>query len=234
MARCIPTVFWRLAARTGLGGCGLLLTGCAAVAGVGAAIAAGLLTGLFLGRVQASFDATARSYGYTDAGSTQFVFNQPHNSNIALTHFLGRLPGFYFVLIDLDDKAILQSQNREPVLYATDVEIDFQTFPPTFTGTIREIDGDAQFPISEVYPEIESINLDVINGEAAGQYDVVLTATLLGVGGEELEYGLVWHARLSSSGLALEGDVEIVRVLTTADGEEIRIEGSGSLSTDKQ
>ena len=231
--RRVSTGTRRLLARTGLGGCGLLLTGCAAAAGAGAVLAMGLLTGIFLGRVQASFAATAHSYGYTDTGLAQWVFGPSHSSNIEATRFIGRLPGFYFVLINVDGKAVPRSQAQEPVLFTTDVEIDFETFPPTLTGTVTEIEGDQEFPLSEVYPEIGPITMSLSSG-AGGHYDIRITIHARGVEGEELAYSLVWHATLSPSGFSLEGAVDIERVLTTADGTEIVIDGSGSLSTDRQ
>gem|GEM_PF-6469392 len=197
-------------------------------------LALGLLTGIFLGRVQASFAATAHSYGYTDTGLAQWVFGPSHSSNIEVTRFIGRLPGFYFVIINADGKAVPRARAQEPVLFTTDVEIDFGTFPPTLTGTVREIEGDQEFPLAEVYPEIGPITMSLSSGDAGGCYDIRITIHARGVEGEELAYSLVWHATLSPSGFFLEGTVDIERVLTTADGTEIVIEGSGSLSTDRQ
>ncbi|MCK4661014.1 MAG: hypothetical protein KAV82_15945 [Phycisphaerae bacterium] len=227
---------WRLIRKhlppTGLGAGGLLLAGCATMAGVGALLAFGLLWGTFLGRIQASMAATANSYGYADAGSVQWGFGQSHNSNVQLNTFGGRLPGFHCVcFVTPNGKTIPHLQTQEPVFYATDVEINFETNPPTLSGTISEIDGDQQFSLSEIYPELGPVSLSISSNPETGKYDIRITIHARGAEGEELDYSLIWHAQLSTSGLTLEGNVDIERVLTTADGEEIIIEGTGSLTT---
>jgi hypothetical protein len=217
---------------TALGGWGMLLAGCVAVAGLGGGIAAVLLSGFFLGAVQASFAATARSYGFTDRGNAQFVFYQQGNpnSNVDLSRFIGRLPGFHIVIINIDnDKTARDSWQAQPVLYETDVEIHFDTLPATLTGTISEVDGDGQFDLFELYPQIDSPTLSV-TPDGTGGYDVRITVVAHSAEGDLLEYGFVWHARLSSSGLSLEGDVEVVRELTPVEGDPIVIEGAGSLT----
>jgi len=201
---------------------------------MGAGLILYLLIGTFLGRIQATFEQTARSYSYFDAGSAQCVFGRSPTGGFQLNSFLGHLPGFYFVLLDLDGKAVPRLDSQQPTLFGTDVGIDFTTTPYTVTGTISEVDGDGQFPITDVYPEIGPITVNVVDVDGGGRYDLRITVHAVGVDGETLEYSLVWHARLSASGLSLEGDVDIERVLTTADGEEIRIDGSGSLTTTKQ
>lgn len=232
---CVWTVIRGHLAGAGLGGCGLLVAGCAAAAGAAGAVAVILVTGFFLGQIQASFDATAHSYGYSDVGSALLSFNQPHNSNVELTGFTGRLPGFYILILsNSGDKAIRQSKDEATPAFATDVDINFQTLPPTITGTIKEIGGEQEFPLTDAFPEIDPPTVRVTRVDENGGYDVRFGITARGTQGEKLEYALVWHARLNSSGFALDGDIEIDRVLTTADGEEIRIQGDGSLATTKQ
>lgn len=223
----------RVLATSGLGGCGLLLAGCAAAAG----IAAGVLTGIFLGRIQASLAATAHSYGYTDTGSALWGLSGSGNpnSNVDLTHFMGRLPGFHLVVININtDKGITRANAQEPVFFNTDVEIDFETVPPTLTGTIHEVDGEQEFDLLELYPQVGPVSLNVTNIDANGRFDVWVTIEAQTADGDTLEYSLVWHPRLTTGGLSLEGDIDVERVLTTPEGDEFRNEGSGTLSTTKQ
>ena len=224
----VRTAFRGLCGTSGLGAVALWVGGCAAVGAIGAAV----LTGLFLGRMQASLAATAHSYAYSDVGSAQCVFAQPTVGVIQMTHFIGRLPGFFIVVFDGDGKAVPNLQATEPEFYATDVDIDFQTVPPTVTGTVKQIDGTKEFNLFELYPAIESASVTV-DDTGLGTYDVRIGVVALGAEGDRLNYGLTWHAQLSSTGLGLEGDLAVDRVLTRAAGDEITIHGDGSFTTTK-
>jgi hypothetical protein len=218
---------------SGLGACGLLVAGCAAATG----IALGVLTGIFLGRIEASLDATAHSYGYRDTGSALWGVSGSGNpnSNVDLTHFSGRLPGFHLVVININtDKGFMRSLAQEPVFFNTDVEIDFESIPPALTGTIREVDGEQEFDLFDLYPQVGPVSLNVTNIDASGRFDVWVTIEAQTADGDTLEYSLVWHPRLTTGGLSLEGDIDIERVLTTSEGEEFRNEASGTMSTSKQ
>lgn len=229
--RCVSAKLRQALGMVGLGSVGSLVAGCMVVGGAAAALAVFLLTGVFLGAIQASFEATARSYGYTDAGQVQFVFNHPTSSRPQLTSFGGRLPGFYFVVInDVDDKAIPRAQADEPVVFTTDVNINFETSPPTLTGTIREIDGEQVFDLFELFPVVESVSAEVTEGDGEDRWDVRLTIVARGVDEEVLEYSVILHTHLTGGGDILEADVEVQRTLTPAGEEPIVIEGEGELS----
>ena len=221
----------RLAARLGLAGCGLSVAGCVVVGGAAAAAATVLLTGWFVGALQASFAATAHSYAYTDTGSVQFVFAQTTRHSPQLVAYTGRLPGFYFVVIDDDvDKAIPRQANGDRAVFATDVYIDFETSPPTVTGTISEIGGEQVLALTEVFPDIRLTTPQITETDDDGGYDMRLSIEATDADGGELEYALILHARLNSTGNALEATVEVERVFTPVDQDPIVIEGEGQLS----
>ena len=235
LVKYVRTASRRWLAWTGLSGAGLTVAGCGALAAVGGGLVVALLTGAFLGAIQATFAATARSYAFTEVGSVRCVFDEPAGGLIRLTHFIGRLPGFHMVIIDDSAGKILsRSQAAEPIQYATDVDIDFGTDPPTLTGTVTDADGTQQLPVTDLYPHIGPVSLAVSAMDADGNFEVRLAVDAEGAQGEQLTYGLVMRPQLGTAGLTLDGGVAVERVLTTADGQTIQIGGSGSMAADKQ
>jgi len=211
------------------------LAGCAAMAVAGAGAAVYLLTGVFLGRVQASFAATARSYQFEERGDSRVRFGGNPYSNILLTDFQGRLPGFHLVFINIDnDKAISAAQADDAPLYNTDVGIDFEAVPPTLVGTITSEDGSETHTLAELYPTVGPVSVSLSDIDSDGRVSVRFTIEAESAEGDQLEYSLIWHAQLGSAGVSLDGDVEIERVLTTQAGEEISVTGTGSMNTVKQ
>lgn len=230
--RCFGTVFRTFLPHVGTGGCGLLPTGCAVLGGAAAAAGAALLTGLFLGSIQATFAATARSYAFTDVGSVQLVFESPHRRTTDLVRFSGRLPGFHFVIIT-DRSKVIRTAQTEEVVFETDVEIDFEASPPTITGTVRQRGGPQEFTLDELYPDI-TLTQEVSGADDSGRREVTLTIVGRGPGGEELEYTLVLQTRLTTGGDFLAGPVEVTRNFTAPGVEPLVIEGSGELDARKQ
>ena len=225
------TLLRRLFLPTGLGGCSLWLSGCVVLGGVAAGAAAALLTGVFLGSIQASFAATARSYAFTDVGHVQMAFNSPNRHTTNLVRFNGRLPGFHFVIVTNRDKAVRAAAEDE-VVFETDVAIDFASSPPTISGTIREEGGSQRFAIEELYPNV-TVTQDVGRADDEGRREVTVTIVGRGPDGEELEYTLVLRAHLTSSGNFLDGPVEVTRDFSAPGVEPLAIEGSGELDTRK-
>jgi len=233
--RCFTGWSRRVAVWCGVGGWLPLLAGCVVLSGFAAGAAVFLLTGVFLGSIQASFAATARSYEFTDTGPVQFVFNQPRERDASLVRLIGRLPGFYVVIVDDDlGKVVPRAQDQESPLFTTDVDIDFSTVPPTITGTIREVDGDQEFALEELFPSFESVAVETVQGRQDNEYEVRLTIVAQGPGGEELEYSLVLSISLTASGAFVDGEVDVERVWRAPDGEDVVIEGNGSVATVKQ
>lgn len=210
------------------------LAGCGAMAVAGAGVAFGLLTGAFLGRVQATFAATARSYQFSERGNSQVRFGGNPYSNILLTNFQGRLPGFHVVLINIHGKAMTAAQAEGAPDYNTDVGIDFQTVPPTLVGTITSADGSETHTLAELYPTVGPVSVSLSDIDSDGRVSVRFTIEAENAGGDHLEYSLIWHAQLDAAGVSLSGDVDIERVLTTQNGEEIVLTGTGSMDTVKQ
>lgn len=228
------TLARRLVTPAGLGGGGLLIGGCVAAAGVGAAVAVGLLTGLFLSRIQASFAATAHSYRYSEAGDAWLQFDAPHGQPPSFVGFAGRLPGFHLVIIDLDDKGMVRAQEDGPVIFETEVTIDLGQSPPAITGTIRERGGSQTFAFEELYPEVTDVSLTVGDPDARGRYRLELNIEALTADGETLDYSLIMRVRVSGDGTELSGSVEVERVVTPAGEEPIVVEGTGEVEGDQQ
>ncbi len=210
------------------------LAGCAALAGVGAGAAAGLLAGVFLGRVQATFAATARSYQFSERGDSRVRFGGNPYSNILLTNFQGRLPGFHLVFININTKGMSAAQADDAPLYNTDVGIDFDTVPPSLVGTITSEDGSETYSLAELYPTVGPVSVSLSGIDSDGRVSIRFTIEAENADGDYLEYSLTWHAQLSAAGVSLDGDVDIERVLTTQAGEEIVVTGTGSMNTVKQ
>ena len=229
---CLGMALARFLPYGGLGGCGLLPTGCAVLAGAAVAAGAALLTGLFLGSIQATFAATARSYAFTDFGNVQLVFESPHRRTTDLVRFSGRLPGFHFVIITDRNKGIRAAQ-AEDVVFETDVEIDFEASPPTITGSVKQSGGPQEFTLDELYPDI-TVTQEVSGADDSGRREVTLTIVGRGPDGEELDYALVLQTRLTTSGNYLDGPVQVTRNFTAPGVEPLVIEGSGELDTRKQ
>jgi len=215
------------------GGPGLSVTGCAVVGGAAVAAGAAILTGFFLGRLQASFAATARSYGYTDSGNVRFTFAPLPTGRISLVHFNGRLPGFHFAVVTNRGKLPVTAQADE-VLYETDVEVDFGTAPPTITGTVRERGGGEEFDLLELYPEITVSIPQIGDADAGGHREMSLSIIARGAGGEELDYRLVLDLDLSDDGDGLTAGVSVHREYRAPDEPILIILGSGDLEAEKE
>lgn len=225
----------RLWTRLGLGGGGLwVLGGCAAAAGVAGAIAVGLLTGLFLTRLQASFAATQRSYAFTETGLADLSFvSPPGNPNSNILEFTGRLPGFHIVIVDIDvdDKAMPRSQAEESELFDTEVTIDpFTT--PALTGTITPRNGGESMDLFDLY-DIQDVNLVVREPDDEGRYRIEINILADTAEGGELDYTMLMRAGLSPDGSELEGELDVERIETLSDGTRIEINGDGVVEADK-
>ncbi len=213
----------------------MTLAGCVALAGVAGGVFASLLTGLFLTSIQASFAATAHSYGYTDAGNAQFLFHDPGSNSPDLLTMSGRLPGFHMVFINVNDKGMLAAQEDEAQVFETDAEITFGTSAPRITGTVRERGGQrAEFPLEELYPEIASPTLTITPGPGQGRYQIRVDIQATSAEGDDLDYGLAMNVRVSADGFALDGDVEVDRVLTPRGGSRLTNTGTGEVEGRKQ
>ncbi|HUU84384.1 MAG TPA: hypothetical protein VM243_12845 [Phycisphaerae bacterium] len=209
----------------------MILAGC--VVAAGAAVA--LLTGIFLGRIQASFAATARSYAFTDVGTAQLVFSPPQAGRTTFLGFNGRLPGFHFVLLNLaSGKGMVAGQDQEEVLFETDVEIDFSRSLPTIFGTVRQVDGPQEFDLGELY-NVTSIVPWLTDPDEDGNRELVITilADSLADGGV-LKYKLTLRTRLDGSGDILTGSVLVTRELTIDDEEIVINSDAGSLDLEKE
>jgi len=215
------------------GGPGLTVTGCVVVGGAAVAAGVAILTGFFLGRLQASFAATARSYGYTDSGNVQFTFAPLPTGRISLVHFGGRLPGFHFAVVTNRGKLPVTAQGDE-VLYETDVEVDFGTAPPTITGTVRERGGGEEFDLLELYPEITVSIPQISDADSSGHRELSLSIIARGAGGEELDYRLVMGLDLSGDGDRLTAGVSVHREYRAPEEPVLIILGSGDLEAEKE
>ncbi|MHC4063813.1 MAG: hypothetical protein ACYSUI_04855 [Planctomycetota bacterium] len=233
-ARPLAATLRRFLPRTALSGGGLFLTGCAILGGAAATVGVAVLTGLFLGSIQATFAATARSYGYTDSGSVQALFNSPGGGVTGLARFSGRLPGFHFAIVTDRDKGIRAAQTEE-VLFETDVEINFfADSSPTISGTVRRRGGAQEFTLAQLYPEITTLSQQVSEADLNGRREVTLTIVGRGPEGEQIEYTLVWQTSLTGAGHVLDGPVEVTRIYTAPGEEQLVIEGRGELDARRQ
>ncbi len=210
----------------------LLLAGCGAVVSVGALAAAAILTGLFLGSLQASLNATARSYALADSGPVQFNFGQPQQSQPILLNFTGRLPAFHIVFIDIDDKSLVRSQSSAAIEYETDVQLDFSSNPPAISGTVRERGGDQQFDILELYPNL-SVAIGPLERDVYGRWNIALQFTGDASNGTQLDYRITMRADLSQDGRGLTGHVTVRRVIRVDGVETDVIEGNGMVDAEK-
>ncbi len=218
----------------GLGTPGLLLGGCILFTPVGAAIAVALLTGIFIGSIATTFVTTPLLLGYVDTGSVQLEFSEPHDGRTTFLRYQGRLPGFHFAIISTSPGKATVAAQGQGSSFETDVEIDFSVSPTAITGTIREVGGDGEFDLQELY-RVTSITPSLTDPDEGGNRTLVLTilADSLTDGGE-LEYALTLQTDLNRAGDSLVGTVQVTRELTIGD-EVIVIESeTGSLEMTKE
>lgn len=208
----------------GLTGAGLALAGCAAAAGFGAA----LLTGLFIGRLATSLQATAHSYEYSDTGNVGMQFGSPAPGAVSLNRFFGRLPGFHIVFIHLKQGTTLQGE-EEAIVYDTDVNIDFTTSPPTLSGAAVPRDGGESLPLEELYPQVAQLRAEIGEPDAEGTRRLALILDGRNPSGDEIEYTLIFNVGFNAATGVVTGSVEIERSFTPVDGEPVIITGSGTL-----
>ncbi|MCP4250862.1 MAG: hypothetical protein GY778_27810 [bacterium] len=210
----------------------ILVAGCAVVVAtaVGAAVVA--LTGLFLGSIQATFAATARSYAFTDTGPVQLMFSPPEVTQVSLVRYQGRLPGFHLAIITAAEKDRPRAQADE-IVFETDVNIDFEATPPTITGTIQERDGGEPVDLRVLYPAIVSVESELSEPDDDDQRQLTVTIVAQAADGAQLEYTLTMQTRLAAEGSVLDGDVEVERVYTPGDDEPLVVEADGTFEVTK-
>ncbi len=209
----------------------ILLAGCAVVVATAVGAAAAVLTGLFLGSIQATFAATARSYAFTDTGPVQLMFSPPEAARVSLVRFQGRLPGFHLAIITDAGKDLPRSQPDE-IVFETSVNIDFEASPPTLTGTIQERGGEP-VDLRVLYPAIVSVTQELSEPDDGDRRQLTVTIVAQAADGAQVEYTLTLQTRLVAEGGALDGDVAVERIYTPEDGEPLVVVADGSFEVAK-
>jgi hypothetical protein len=217
-----------------LGTPGLVLGGCILFSPVGAAVAVALLTGIFIGSIATTFVTTPLLLGYVDTGSVQLEFSPPDAGRTTFLRYTGRLPGFHFAIISTNSGKAAVAAQGQGSSFETDVDIDFSVSPPAISGTIREVGGDGEFDLQELY-RVTKITPSLTDPDEGGNRTLVLTilADSLADGGE-LEYALTLETDLNRAGDSLTGSVQVARELTIGD-EVLAIESeTGSLEMTRE
>jgi hypothetical protein len=194
------------------------------------------LTGLFLGRIQASLNATAHSYGYDEVGPIQLNFSEPPRPQAAppLVSFNGRLPGFHIIFINVAGKGLRAAQAAQAVEYETDVNIDFAADPPTITGTIRPKNGGPALVLDELYPEVTLLTANAGLVDGSGRRVVTIRFGGRGPAGEVLDYTLVMRILASGDGNVVDGTASVQRTLRVPGAAPEVVQGTGTVDLEKQ